>query len=181
MTSPSQPPVAAERPLRLNLAVWTGVVAVVTLALSPIGGQIVRAAAAARIHAPDLALIGRQSPAVQIHLLAALAAVALGWLLIAGRKGRTFHRIAGWTWVLLALAVAISSLFITGLGHGRWSWLHLLTAWTLLVLPLGVRAIRRRDVAAHRRWMRGLFLGGFAINILVAFIPGRLLWAVAFG
>ena len=36
-------------------------------------------------------------------------------------------------------------------------------------------------VARHRRHMMGMFYGGFAINLFVAFLPGRALWMTFFG
>ena len=73
-----------------------------------------------------------------------------------------------------------STLFITSLNHGKWSLLHLITGWTLLILPLAVIWAKRHDVARHRRTMMGLFYGGFAINVFIALIPGRLLWEMLF-
>jgi uncharacterized membrane protein len=52
--------------------------------------------------------------------------------------------------------------------------------WTLLILPIGVIAARRHMVVAHRKTMMGLFYGGFAINLIIAFLPGRLLWNLFF-
>lgn len=80
-------------------------------------------------------------------------------------------------WVGLVSVTA----FITSLNQGRWSLLHLFTGWTMIVLPIAVLAARRRNVARHRRSMMGLFYGGFAINLLIAFIPGRALWRMFFG
>jgi len=88
---------------------------------------------------------------------------------------------AGWVWVSLVSVTAGSTLFITSLNHGKWSLLHLFTGWVLLVLPLAVLWAKRHDVARHRRTMMGLFYGGFAINLAVAFIPGRLLWTLILG
>lgn len=155
--------------------------ALVGAATFPIRRQIAAALAQAQPHAPDLVLLHRLPLAVKAHLLAALAALALGAVLMAVRKGRTFHRIAGWSWVGLVAVVAISSLFITSLNHGHWSLLHLLTGWTLIILPLAVIAARRHVVGRHRRMMMGLFYGGFAINLLIAFIPGRVLWSLVLG
>ncbi len=67
------------------------------------------------------------------------------------------------------------------LVDGRWSLLHLFTGWTFIILPLALLAARRHSVARHRRMMMGLFYGGFAINLLIAFIPGRTLWTAVFG
>ncbi len=161
----------------------TGVIilGIVGVAIAPVRGYVVDAAMSARPHGPDLALWAGLSLAVKIHLLAALAAIALGAALMWVRKGRLFHRTAGWMWVSLVAVVAGSSLFITGLNHGHFSLLHVLTAWTLLTLPLAVLWAKRHDVARHRRTMMGLFYGGFAFNLLIAFIPGRTLWMLMFG
>ena len=154
---------------------------VVGLALGPLWGPILRAVGRARPHAPDLTLFAQLSPAIKIHLFAALAALVLGAVLMMLRKGRRFHRVAGWTWVALVAVTAGSTLFITSLTPGRWSLLHLLTGWVLVILPLAVIAARRHSVAQHRRRMMGLFYGGFAINLFVALIPGRTLWAMFLG
>jgi uncharacterized membrane protein len=119
--------------------------------------------------------------AIKIHLVAALAALVLGGVLMSLRKGRTFHRVAGWVWVSLVSVTAGSTLFITSLNHGKWSLLHLFTGWVLIVLPLAVIWARRHNVARHRRTMMGLFYGGFAINLFIAFIPGRTMWMMLFG
>jgi uncharacterized membrane protein len=157
------------------------VAAIVAAALGGMWRPLMEMALAGRLHAPDLALFDRLTPAIKVHLLAALAALALGALLMVVRKGRRFHRIAGWTWVALVATTAGSSLFIATLNRGHWSVLHLLSAWVLLALPLGVIWARRHDARRHRRTMMGLFYGGFALNALIAFIPGRAMWLMFFG
>ena len=165
-----------------RFAVTMAAAAVVVMsAVGPAAPHLLAAAAAARPHAPDLGRLARLPPAIKLHLGAALAALALGAALMGARKGRRFHRTAGWVWVGLVSLVAGSSLFITSLSPGRFSVLHLLTGWTLMVLPLAVIWARRHDVVRHRRVMMGLFYGGFAINLIVAFIPGRTLWSTFFG
>ena len=109
-----------------------------------------------------------------IHISSALAALVLGALLISRRlKGDRVHRIAGWTWVILMLAVAISSLWIPKFMH--LSWIHVFTLVTLVSLPLGVYRARTHQVRAHRGTMVGLFTGGLVIAGLFTLIPGRLL------
>jgi len=109
-----------------------------------------------------------------IHISSALAALVLGALLISRRlKGDRVHRIAGWTWVILMLAVAISSLWIPKFMH--LSWIHVFTLVTLVSLPLGVYRARTHQVQAHRGTMVGLFTGGLVIAGLFTLIPGRLL------
>ena len=153
----------------------------VALALRGAWTPILRMLASARLHAPDVALLAAQSPVIKVHLATALAAIVLGAVLMLNRKGRTFHRVAGWVWVTLVSVTAGSTLFITSLNHGKWSLLHLFTGWVLLILPLAVIWAKRHAEARHRRTMMGLFYGGFAINLLIAFIPGRLLWETLLG
>lgn len=131
-------------------------------------------------HLPDLALIGRASLVVQLHLYAALAAIGLGAVLMLSRKGKRLHRFAGWVWVALILLVAGSSLFITGLNGDKWSLIHLLAGWTIITAPLALLAARRHKVRQHRRAMMGIFYGGVLVAGALAFIPGRLLWNVFF-
>jgi uncharacterized membrane protein len=182
MSSVSQTPARPRFSFTSGFAIRMAVAAaLVGLAVSPFGAYVARTAASARLHAPDLALLSSMSLAIKIHLATALSALLLGGVLMSLRKGRTFHRVAGWVWVSLVSVTAGATLFITSLNHGSWSVLHLFTGWTLLILPLAVMAAKRHDVVRHRRRMMGLFYGGFAINLLVAFIPGRLMWTMFFG
>jgi uncharacterized membrane protein len=132
-------------------------------------------------HAPDLGLLLAQPTVIQVHLLAALAAIGLGGVMMLSRKGALFHRTMGWVWVSLMALVAGSSLFITGLNGDKWSFIHLLSGWTLIVLPIAVLAARRHDVKRHRRTMMGLFYGGLLLAGALAFIPGRLMWQMFLG
>lgn len=155
--------------------------AALLLALTPLGQAGLRAVEGARLHGPDLALWAQLSTPIKIHLATALAGLGLGAVLMAVRKGRLFHRIAGWVWVSLVAVTAGATLFITELNRGSWSLLHLITGWVLIVLPLAVMFAKRHDIAKHRAQMMGLFYGGFAINLFIAMIPGRTLWRLLFG
>jgi uncharacterized membrane protein len=161
--------------------VLAGVAAVLGAAMLP--ARVAPAAASFvsfHPHAPDLALIARQSAVIQLHLYAAIVAIVLGAVMMTSIKGRTFHRVAGWVWVAVMLVVAGSSLFITGLNGNKWSLIHLISGWTLIATPLGLLAARRHQVRQHRRAMIGLFYFGVLIAGALAFIPGRLLWNVFF-
>lgn len=178
----------SEKPARRRMgflgwfAVSMGLVALIlAAAMGPFWSDLVRIAGPARPHAPDLDLLAGLSTPIKIHLATALAALALGGVLMAVRKGRTFHRVAGWVWVSLVSVTAGATLFITSLNDGRWSLIHLFTGWTLLVLPIAVMAAKRHNVVRHRRSMMGLFYGAFAINFFIAFIPGRTMWQMFFG
>ncbi len=132
-------------------------------------------------HAPDLSRIAAAPTVIQIHLTAALAALAIGIVLMARVKGTALHKLLGWIWVLAMGTTAVSSLFIKVINPGHFSFIHLLSGWTIVGLPGAVYAIKRGKVAMHRRAMTGMFVGGLLLAGLFAFLPGRLLWTVFLG
>lgn len=135
-------------------------------------------------HAPDWRLLLTSPPAIQIHVAAALTALAIGIVLLIGVKGNRLHRTLGWTWVLAMATTAVSSFFIHRLnpgGPGGFSLIHLLSGWTVIALPMAVHAARRHRIADHRRAMTGMFVGGLIVAGAFTFLPGRLMWAIFFG
>ncbi|HEX5613162.1 MAG TPA: hypothetical protein VFX67_10940, partial [Burkholderiales bacterium] len=54
------------------------------------------------------------------------------------------------------------------------SWIHALSAWTLISLACAVYFIRRGNVRAHKGFMVGTFLGLLGAGV-AALAPGRLL------
>ena len=162
----------------LGLAVLAGPV-VVTGALLPAyiaDPEGVRALLGARLHGPDLALLSRTSPVILVHLALGVVALVVGAILMAGRKGARLHRVLGWAWVLAVSIVAVTSLFIQTLNPGHFTLIHLLSGYVIIALPLAVSAARRHDAARHRRYMNGLFYGGFALNLVFVLLPGRFVW-----
>jgi uncharacterized membrane protein len=123
------------------------------------------------------------APAViRIHALAAIAAFAIGVVQLAAPKGTIPHRLIGWSWAMLMLGVAVSSLFIHVLRMwGPWSPIHLLSILVLVTLPLAVWHARRHDVRRHRNVMTALFMGALVIAGAFTLLPGRIMHAVVFG
>jgi uncharacterized membrane protein len=123
------------------------------------------------------------APAViQLHAFAALAAFALGAVQLSAPKGTIPHRVFGWVWAALMLAVVLSSIFIHTIRlWGPWSPIHLLSIFTLIMLPLAVLHARRHQVKRHRRAMTGLFAGALVIAGIFTFLPGRIMHEVLFG
>lgn len=134
-----------------------------------------------RLHAPDFALLARQSLVVQLHLFAAVSALLVAMFMLKGAKGTTVHRIVGWAWVGLMMTTAVSSFFIRELSPGRLSYIHILSGWVAFATPLGVWAARTRRVRLHQHMMTGLVVGGLFIAGALTFIPGRLMFNVFFG
>lgn len=122
------------------------------------------------------------SPAVAIHLAAALAATALGPLALWARQGRQqrprLHRAAGHAWVTLMVATAVSALFISGSVGPRWAGfgvIHLLVPVTLFGLVGSFIYLARRNIAAHRKTMQGLYFGACVTAGVFTLLPGRFL------
>lgn len=119
-----------------------------------------------------------QHPEVAVHLAAALGALALGLFILYGRKGNDRHRWMGRAWVLLMGTAALSSAFIQGgklPGLYGFSPIHLFTVFVLWQLPLGIRYARQGNLVAHRKTMRGLYVGGCIVAGLFTLLPGRFL------
>ena len=117
-----------------------------------------------------LAPLLEASPAIQLHAFAAMSAVVLGAVQLAGPKGTLPHRLVGSVWVALKLIVSISAFLKV---WGSWSPIHLLAIFTLVMLPIAVWRAHTHAVAQHWRAMQGLYLGALIVAGLFAFWPGR--------
>ena len=122
------------------------------------------------------------TPAIQLHAFAAMTAFALGLVQLSAPKGTLPHRTIGWMWVTLMATVGVSSFWIHEIRlWGIWSPIHLLSIFTLVMLPLAVWAAHRHAVDNHRRAMTGIFAGALVIAGLFTFVPGRIMYKVVFG
>lgn len=129
----------------------------------------------------DISPLLRSPWVLKAHVIGAIASFALGSVLLLGAKGRQMHRMLGYGWVATMSVTAISSFFLVGLNGSDFSFIHAISAWTVIVLPMGVAAARRHDIKAHRKHMTGMFVGGMAIAGLFSFLPGRMMWSIFFG
>jgi uncharacterized membrane protein len=118
------------------------------------------------------------SPAIAIHLSAALAALTLGPLALALKKGQRGHRAAGYAWITCMLSAAVSAMFIRDFqlpNIAGYTPIHLLVPGTFVGIGIAVWAIVHRDIARHRRAMWITYLGGGVGAGLFALAPDRLL------
>jgi uncharacterized membrane protein len=105
------------------------------------------------------------------HVIAALFVLAIGPVQILRRRRDRIHRTMGHLWVAAMYYVCFSSFWIVSDGH--FSWLHGLSAFTIVTVTLGLISAVRRNIAAHRGNMIGSYIGiavafGFAVSV-----PGR--------
>ncbi|HAY06976.1 MAG TPA: hypothetical protein DCY26_10020 [Hyphomonas sp.] len=128
----------------------------------------------------DLSPLLRIPAVLQAHIAGAVLSFVIGTVLLLGVKGRTFHRVLGYTWIAAMTVTAISSFWLTGINGNSYSFIHLLSGWTVIVLPMGLAAARRHNIALHRKEMTGIFMGGMLVAGLFSFLPGRLMWHLFF-
>jgi uncharacterized membrane protein len=130
----------------------------------------------------SLAPLLNASPVIQVHAFAAMAAFVFGLVQFAAPKGTLPHRTIGFIWVALLATISISSFWIHTIRlWGPFSPIHLISIFTLCMLPLAVYAAHTHKVAAHKRAMTSIFLGSLVIAGIFTFVPGRIMHAVVFG
>ena len=125
-----------------------------------------------------------QQPLIFVHMLSALAALAVGAVVLARRKGTTSHRAIGWTWVVLMGTAAVTSAFMRDTGMANvagFTPIHLLTVTVGVLLPRAVVAARRGNIVAHRRSMRGIYIGGCIVAGMFTLLPMRFLGSLLWG
>ena len=121
-------------------------------------------------------------PVIQAHAGFAFAAIGLGAVQLLAPKGTLPHRTLGWAWATLMMLVAGTSLFIHVIRTwGIWSPIHLLSLFTLAVVPLAVRRARQHNVPAHRLSMILIFTLALVVTGLFTLAPGRIMNKVVFG
>jgi uncharacterized membrane protein len=120
----------------------------------------------------------QRHPLVFFHLVTAVAALAIGTVVMLRRKGTGSHRAWGWAWVLLMAGTTVASAFIRDYRMPNLAGItpiHFFTAFVAFNLPRGIWFIRQGNVAAHRKTMRGMYIGGCLAAGVFTLLPGRFL------
>lgn len=134
-----------------------------------------------RPHLPDFSVFAGIPLILSVHIAAAVAALLIGLVIMARPKGRGLHKALGWSWVVAMAVTAVSSFGLLLLPGVNMSLIHGLSGYVMIALPIGIAAIRRRDIKTHRGTMTGLFIGGLMTAAVLTLLPGRLMWRVFFG
>ena len=125
-------------------------------------------------------LLFNASPAVQIHVYAALLAFVTGAWVLWRRKGTSSHKRWGKVWVVLMVITAFTSFFINEIRLlGPFSPIHLISLGTLFSLYFAIKNVRAGDIESHKRSMKTTFIVAMGIAGALAFAPGRLMYDVA--
>jgi uncharacterized membrane protein len=116
-----------------------------------------------------LAPLLQASPAIQVHVAAAVIAIVLGAYQFLARKGSVSHRIVGWTWIVLLASICLSSFFIPGsVFIGPISVFHALSVYTLWSLYMGAKAAREHQVADHKSYMIWIYGLSILLSAVIA-------------
>lgn len=128
------------------------------------------------------------TPAVAIHLTAALTSLALGPVALWARRARQqhprLHRAFGYAWVTAMVATALSALFIqshTVVNIGGYTPIHLLVPVVLVMLFLAFRYLVRGNITGHRKTMQRLYFGACVVAGGFTLLPGRTLGKLVWG
>ena len=112
---------------------------------------------------------------VAAHAAGATLAVLLGgynlWL---SRKGDLLHRRIGRIWFVTMYWVAFSSFGIQRLHPGHFSWIHGLSAWTIVSLTVALWAAMTHRVDLHKGFVAGSYFGLLGAGIAAVAFPVRL-------
>jgi len=123
-----------------------------------------------------------QVPAiVWAHLATILVALAFTPVMLLRRRGDRPHRLLGTIWVVAMMATAFISLFVRLSHPGHFSFIHLISVYVLIQVPLLWRDARRHNIASHRGSIRGVVTGALLIAGFFTFPFHRLLGTWLFG
>jgi uncharacterized membrane protein len=109
------------------------------------------------------------------HLATIMVALALTPVMLLRRRGDRLHRRLGWVWVTAMILTAALSFAVRNTNHGGLSFIHILSAWTLVQVPVLAWAAHTHDVKRHRRGVRAMVLGALLIAGFFTFPFNRLL------
>lgn len=120
---------------------------------------------------------------VWAHLMTLLVALALTPFLLLQKRGTRQHRQLGWVWAAAMFSTAWISFWVkqSDSGWGGWSPIHILSAATVIGVPVLVVRARQHRVDAHRRQVRVLVTGALLIAGFFTFPFGRMLGRWLFG
>lgn len=120
-------------------------------------------------------------PLVWAHLATIMIALGLTPVILLRRRGDRRHRTLGTIWVAAMIATAVISLFVHTSGPGHFSFIHILSVWVLIQVPLIWWTARTHRVVRHRRAVRAMVIGALLTAGFFTFPFDRMLGRWLFG
>jgi len=112
---------------------------------------------------------------IALHAIGPTFSVVVGALvMLRRRKGDRAHRRVGRVWMAAMYWTAGSSFGIRALHPGHLSWIHGLSAWTLVSLTVALWAARTHRRRLHRDFVVGSYFGLVGAGIAAMAFPVRL-------
>ena len=115
------------------------------------------------------------------HLATIMVAVALTPVMLLRKRGDRLHRQLGTVWVLAMILTALDSFLVRNANHGNFSVIHILSAWTLIQVPIIWWSARTHNVRKHRSSVRAMVTGAWLIAGFFTFPFNRMLGQFLFG
>jgi uncharacterized membrane protein len=165
---------------------WLVPAALIALSATPVFMGIMRLVGLAlgRATLPDDERLTARPVPLVLHIVGATAFAVLGALQFAPRlRGRPWHRLAGRALAPLGIVAATSGMWMAAALPPGEAYTPLLRGLRLAAgaamiasIVAGLRALRRRDLAAHGAWMtRGYAIGVAAATQVFTLLPYVLL------
>ena len=117
----------------------------------------------------------RIPPLIWAHLATIGLALALTPVMLLRPKGDTNHRVLGYVWVAAMFGTAALSFWMRYSNHGSFSFIHIISVFTVIQVPRIVFHARKHDMIKHRRAVRGMVIGALLIAGFFTFPFNRLL------
>ncbi len=118
---------------------------------------------------------------IWVHLAALLITLSITPVMMWRKRGDDWHRLLGWIWSICLFVAALISFDMRSINHGNFSFIHILSAVTVIGVPVLILSARRRDIARHRRQARSFVIGALLVAGFFTFPFHRLLGSWLFG
>jgi uncharacterized membrane protein len=117
----------------------------------------------------------KQSSILFLHLGTIAVPLALTPVMMWRKRGDGLHRLLGWIWAVCMFVTALISLNLRQINAGGFSYIHLLSLLTIIMVPALIISARRKDIKRHRSKARGFVIGALLIAGFFTFPFNRLL------
>jgi uncharacterized membrane protein len=109
------------------------------------------------------------------HLATIGTALILTPVMLLRKRGDSLHRQIGWVWVVAMFGTALVTFDLRMVSRDRFSFIHLLSIWTLIQVPMIVWHAKHHNIPRHRSAVRGMVTGALLIAGFFTFPFNRLL------
>ncbi len=124
---------------------------------------------------------GRVPLNVWAHLGTIMVALVLTPVMMLRRRGDALHRQLGWIWVSAMILTAAITFTVRNANNGGFSFIHILSAWVLIQVPLIAWSAHKHNIARHRFGARAMTTGALLIAGFFTFPFNRMLGHWLFG